>query len=98
MPYASITVAERLDMTDYLAVDEQLGASRAEGLISEAAGHGESGLQVITLWDSKAHHERFVADRLVPAFQALGIQPGPMTFTGVDVDALYLRTGETTSA
>lgn len=94
MPYASITVAERLDMSDYLAVDEELGSRRAEGLITEAAGHNEEGLQVITLWDSKAHHERFVAERLVPAFQALGIQPGPMSFSGVDVDALYVRTGE----
>jgi hypothetical protein len=95
MTYASITVAERLTMADYRIVDEQLGEPRAVGLLSEAAGSNDAGLHVITLWDSKADHERFITERLVPAFQAAGLQPGPMSFTGVDVDALYLRADET---
>ncbi len=91
MSYVSITVAERLTMADYRAVDQQLGEPRAVGLVSEAAGHNDTGLHVITLWDSKADHERFVTERLVPAFQAAGVDPGPLSFTEVDIEAVYSR-------
>ena len=95
MSYASITVAEGLTMADYRAVGEQLGPNPAEGLVSEAVGSTEGGLYVITVWDSKAQHDRFIAERLVPAFEAAGVRPGPMTVTDVDLDTLYTRTGET---
>ena len=95
MSYASITVAEGLTMADYWAVDEQLGPDRAEGLLSEAAGHNDTGLHVITVWESKAHHERFIAERLAPAFQAAGVRPASMTFTNLDIEALYTRADAT---
>ena len=91
MTYASITVAEALTIEDYRAIDAQLGPDRAEGLISEAAGCTAGGLHVITVWESKAHHERFIAERLVPAFEGAGVRPGPLTFTNLDLDALYVK-------
>jgi hypothetical protein len=94
MSYASITVAAALTIEDYWAVDAQLGPDRADGLISEAAGCTDAGLHVITVWRSKAHHERFIAERLVPAFQAAGVQPGRLTFTNLDLDAYYVNAGE----
>ena len=94
MKYASITVAPALTLEDYWAVDAQLGPDRAEGLITEAAGCTEGGLHVITVWESKEHHERFVGERLVPAFEAAGVRPGPLTFTNLDVDAFYVIAGE----
>jgi hypothetical protein len=97
MSYASITVAERLTMDDYRAVGEHLGVQPAEGLLSEAAGCNDAGLHVITVWDSKADHERFVSERLIPAFQAAGLQPGPMSFSGVDLGAVWLRADEAAS-
>jgi len=81
MSYASFTVAEGLTMADYQAVTDQIGPQSAEGLLTEAAGWNDDGLHVFTVWDSKADHDRFVADRLVPAFRAAGVRPGPMTFT-----------------
>ena len=95
MSYASITVAEGLTMADYRAVGEQLGPSPAEGLVSEAAGLAEGGLYVITVWDSRTQHDRFITERLIPAFEAAGVRPGPTTVTDVDVDTMYTRTGET---
>jgi hypothetical protein len=89
--YASITVAGRLTMADYQTVDERLGSPRAAGLVSEVAGYNNDGLHVITVWDSKADHERFVSERLIPAFQAAGVDPGPLSFTDLDVDAVYVR-------
>src|SRR3954469_4601554 len=94
MSYVSITVAEALTIEDYWAVDAQLGPDRADGLISEAAGCTDDGLYVITVWQSKAHHERFITERLVPAFQAAGVRSGPLTFTNLDLDAYYVNTGE----
>ena len=98
MSYASITVAEGLTMADYRAVGEQLGRRPAEGLVSEAAGSAEGGLYVITVWDSKAQYDRFLAERLIPAFEAAGVRPGPMTVTDIDLDTLYTRTGETVNS
>jgi hypothetical protein len=95
MTYASITVAQGLTMADYRAIGEQLGPRPAEGLVSEAAGLAEGGLYVITVWDSRAQHDRLIGERLLPAFEAAGVRPGPMTVTDVDVDMLYTRTGET---
>lgn len=94
MGYASITVAERLTMADYRAIDEQLGEPRAVGLVSEAAGSNDTGLHVITVWDSKSDHDRFINERLLPAFRAAGVDPGPMSFTEVNVEAVYSRAWE----
>lgn len=91
MSYASITVAPDLTVADYHAVDAELGPHRADGLISEVAGATDTGLHVITVWDTKEHHDLFVAERLVPAFQAAGIRPGELRFTDVDVDTMFLR-------
>src|SRR6476660_5064495 len=95
MSYASITVAEALTIEDYWAIDAQLGPDRAEGLISESAGCTDGGLHVITVWESKAHHERFITERLVPAFETARVRPGPLTFTNLDLDALYITAGVT---
>jgi hypothetical protein len=91
MSYASITVAPELNVADYHAIGEHLGPDPVQGLLSEVAGAADAGLHVITLWDSKEEHDRFVADRLVPAFQRAGIQPGELRFTDVDVDRVYQR-------
>jgi hypothetical protein len=94
MSYASITVADGLTMADYRAVTDQLGPQPGEGLLIEAAGWNDAGLHVITVWESKTHHEQFVTDRLVPAFHAAGVHPGPITFTDL-ADAVYQHVGET---
>jgi hypothetical protein len=91
MSFASITIAADLTLADYHAIDAHLGPERADGLISEVAGSTESGLHVITVWDSKAQHDRFVTERLVPAFQAAGIRPAGLRFTDVDVDTIFVR-------
>jgi len=93
MSYASITVAPDLTVADYHTIGEHLGPDPADGLVSEVAGTTDTGLHVITVWDTKEQHHRFVADRLVPAFQAAGIRPGELRFTDVDVDAMFLRAG-----
>jgi hypothetical protein len=48
---------------------------RADGLITWAAGTDASGLQVVAAWESKAHSDRYAAERLFPAFQEFGLAP-----------------------
>jgi hypothetical protein len=64
-----------------------------DGLIAWAAGTDENGLHVVTVWQSKAHKERWEAEQLFPAFQALGLTDAASAtkMTEYDADEFYLR-------
>jgi heme-degrading monooxygenase HmoA len=65
-----------------------------DGLLAWAAGSDEDGLHVTTVWQSQAHQERFAAEQLFPAFQALGVADEVMAngeFTTYEVGELYIR-------
>jgi len=53
----------------------------------------EDGLHVVTVWQSKAHQERWAAEQLFPAFQTLGMTDvvSNSKFTEYDADELYIR-------
>jgi len=42
----------------------------------------------ITVWDSPAHRDRFLADRLGPAYEAAGLSLDDVTRTQFDVEML----------
>lgn len=54
---------------------------------------GDDGLRVVSLWESKAHAERFFAEKLGPAVaRALGPEPhGTSELIGIDVARSYVR-------
>ena len=59
-----------------------------DGMLARYAGATEDGsLRVVSLWESKAHADRFVTERLGPALAAvLGPEPAGTTLgTGIDV-------------
>ena len=64
-----------------------------DGLLAWAAGTDENGLHVVTVWQSKAHMDRWSAEQLFPAFQSLGMTDvaSNMEFTEYDADELYIR-------
>jgi len=64
-----------------------------DGLLAWAAGTDENGLNVVTVWESKAHQERWAAEQLFPAFQELGLSgiPQDSEFTEYETDELYIR-------
>ena len=64
-----------------------------DGLPAWAAGTDENGLHVVTIWQSKAHQDRWASEQLFPAFQSLGMTDvaSNMEFTECDVDELYIR-------
>ncbi|HTX28063.1 MAG TPA: hypothetical protein VME19_13710 [Streptosporangiaceae bacterium] len=65
-----------------------------DGLLAWAAGADEDSLNVVTIWQSRAHQERFAAEQLFPAFQELGLAEEVMAngeFTTYEVGELYIR-------
>jgi heme-degrading monooxygenase HmoA len=64
-----------------------------DGLLAWAVGTDENGLNVVTVWQSKAHKERWAAEQLFPAFQELGLSgvPENTEFTEYETDELYTR-------
>ena len=54
--------------TNYDAVQEQLGAASAPGLILQTAGFDEHAgvFRIFAVWESEADWERFRAERLMP--------------------------------
>lgn len=75
MPYAHISHAPNSTLADYRSVDDELGETPPEGLLLTILGADDTGLHVIDLWESKAHADRFAAERLLPAFTRTGKGP-----------------------
>jgi hypothetical protein len=49
----------------------------AEGLIALYAGASGDGLSITAVWETKAHSDRFAAEKLMPALRQLGVAGGP---------------------
>ncbi|NEA37319.1 hypothetical protein [Streptomyces sp. SID13031] len=83
-PFASIDQFDR--------VMDNLG-TEPDGLEARYVGSAADGLRVVTLWESKAHADRFFAERLGPALaKALGPEPaGSPAVIGIDVARTYTR-------
>ena len=65
-----------------------------DGLLAWAAGEDENGLNVVTIWESQAHEERWAAEQLFPAFQETGMAEQVMAnseFTEYETGELYIR-------
>jgi hypothetical protein len=73
-------------------VMENIG-NEPEGLEARYVGSSEDGLRVVTLWESKAHADRFFAERLGPALaKTLAPEPaGAPSVLGIDVARAYTR-------
>jgi hypothetical protein len=65
-----------------------------DGLLAWAAGTDENDLNVVTVWQSKAHQERFAAEQLFPIFQEFGMAERMMAnseFTEYGTGEFYVR-------
>jgi hypothetical protein len=93
MKWITIATPPFRSIEQFDAVRSHMG-SEPEGLEARHVGATEDGtLRVITLWESKAHAERFFAETLGPVLaRVLGPEPvGAPTATGVDVARSYVR-------
>jgi hypothetical protein len=53
------------------------GADDVDGLICHTAGVTDGGMLISDVWESEEAFERFINERLMSAFQELGIGGGP---------------------
>lgn len=91
MPYVVCTHSPGRSMADYRAVNEALGDQPPAGLRASIVGEADGALHTVDLWDTKAHADRFAAERLYPAMQQTGVGPGPDgAYVGFDTDAVSL--------
>jgi heme-degrading monooxygenase HmoA len=94
MTYTHVANMSGKTIDDFRAINEKTpAAADTDGLLVQTAGSDPDGLHVVTVWQSKAHLDRFEAEHLFPAFQALGIAGDVMektTFTIFDSDESYL--------
>jgi hypothetical protein len=78
-----MTVAMMVDNPEgsqeiYESVRERLGLEKPAGGILHVAGPSPNGgWRVIEVWESEQDAKRFVHDRLLPAFQAVGAPAPP---------------------
>ncbi|MDX6645904.1 MAG: hypothetical protein QOK40_1631 [Miltoncostaeaceae bacterium] len=64
------------------------GPMMPEGARLLVAGPTAGGWRVVTVWDSDEALQRFVAERLVPAYEAAGLSLDNATRTSFDVHTL----------
>jgi hypothetical protein len=91
MPYTHISHVPGHSLGDYQAVADVLGPESPVGRLALIVGEADGVLHIVDVWDSKAHADRFAAERLMPAFQQAGVKSGPEeTYTGFDTSVLEL--------
>jgi hypothetical protein len=95
MAFVHITKAKGVTIEDFRAVAAKHNPPQdIDGLLAWAAGTDESGLNVVTVWQSKAHQERFAAEQLFPVFQEFGMAERMMAnseFTEYGTGEFYVR-------
>jgi len=92
MRYVHSTRSPGQGLTDYQAVLEDMGGELPDGLLISLVGEAEGVLHVIDVWESKAHADRFVAERLFPAFQRTGRSPGAdSTYVAFETDDIVVK-------
>ena len=92
MQWIAVATPPFTSIDQFDKVMENVGAE-PDGLHARYVGTSDDGLRVVTLWESKAHADRFMAERLGPALaKALGPEPaGAPTVLGFDVARVYTR-------
>jgi SAM-dependent methyltransferase len=59
-------------MADHRQVQDQYADDLVDGLVAQVAGPTDNGLRVVSVWESRAAHDRFLTERLYPAFERSG--------------------------
>ena len=74
MEYCQLAEVHGETMDDHRAFLEVLGLENEppDGLLGRAVGPTAGGVRIVTLWESKAAHDRFIAERLAPALVKAG--------------------------
>ena len=94
MSYAMVSQTPGVSIDWHHAVERELGDEPIAGLVATYAGTSQDGLCVISVWESKAHADRFAVEQLVPTLRRLGVTPDQQTHRSVleiDLDTAPAR-------
>jgi hypothetical protein len=84
-----MTINNQGDADTYRKIVDRV-SHHADGLIARYAGMNDNGLAVTTVWESKAHSDRFAAEQLLPAVRDIVGEPNGnatvIDFEAFDVD------------
>ena len=98
MPVAVLVQGQQITPEGYDAVSAKLGDEPPEGMLVQSAGAMEGGgMRILSIWESREHHERFREERLLPAMRdALGEEAasGPPSDEVYELHDLYVRPPE----
>jgi hypothetical protein len=70
MTYVLVTNSTGGDPEIFRAIVDRV-EEHAHGLVARYAGFNERGLAITSVWESKAHADRFTVDHLLPAIREL---------------------------
>jgi hypothetical protein len=74
MAYIHFATSRGFTVDDVRMIEEKVGDRGAiDGLLVESYGQDGDVMRHVTIWESKAHKDRYEAELLLPAFQAAGI-------------------------
>jgi len=95
MAFIHIAKSKGFSVEDSRRVQDKVGPVESiDGLLAQAVGGDGDSLVHVTVWQSKAHKDRFEAERLLPVFQAVGLAAdvaASTEFTQCDAAELYIR-------
>ena len=75
MAYIHITRTPGQGLADYEKIRRVLGDEPIDGSREHHVGVVDGALVVADVWESRAHADRFVAERLFPAFERAAVDP-----------------------
>jgi hypothetical protein len=94
MAYILITTTRGRGLQDYRNVTAKIGSPQeTDGVLAQAVSEEDGALRIVTFWESKAHSDRFGAEKLMPAFRALGMSAAQenTAIVAFDADEVYLH-------
>jgi hypothetical protein len=90
MAFAIVSHVPQDTIEDFRATMAIVGEDPPDGCLTLVAGQSPTGLHVVAVWKSKAHADRFLTERLHPAFRQVGhIANSNTTNIEFDVDEFH---------
>ena len=95
MAFIHIGTAKGQGLDNFKRVEERVGSREGiDGLLVESFGQDGDCVRHVSIWESKAHRDRYESERLIPVFQSLGLAAEVMAtteFATCEADSLYVR-------